>query len=113
MEQTELYHLKHEMTTIVNAEYTTDRFDEKTVFIEMRLGLSMSQGFGCFNFRSQEKMEKFFKDVLELFEVTSKEQLIGRGCLCFMRDGFIVAIENPLNQKYLITDNWFKENYPQ
>lgn len=105
--------LQRKMAVILEATRSTDRFDEETVLINMGYGGGWVQGFGCFNFRDSKLVEKFYKDVLSLMKVETKEELVGKACVCYTTYTGIYGIENPLTRETLMTDDWFAKNAGQ
>lgn len=89
-----------------------DRFGGRTIAITMDYE-SGTQVFGSLTFGNNDLVDLFVSDVCKVFEIKQPNELVGRGCICFIdENGFISGIQNPLSGKMLITQTWVHKRVP-
>ena len=99
------------MATICSIKYHDDQFDDRTISIAMNYEYE-TQVFGSLKFGNKDLVSLFVSDVCKVFEVERPNDLVGRGCICFIENGFISGIQNPITEQMLITQTWFYSRVP-
>lgn len=91
--------------------HSEDRFGDRTIAITMDYEYE-TQVFGSLKFGNKDLVSLFVSDVCKVFEVERPNDLVGRGCICFIENGFISGIQNPITEQMLITQTWFYSRVP-
>lgn len=98
---------------IVDFYYTTDRFNDKTVCVEMVYGGGWHQNFGCVRFGNDKLAELFLEHLTYFFEKKNSFDLYGVKCQVIIVEGFIVGLINTETKEKFTTHGWFIENSPE